>query len=308
MKKFAVIGDVHGQALELMKLLRRIEAEGVDAIFLAGDLVDRGPASVECVRIARTWLFTARNGQQTGLRVVLGNHEENHLAAHYKRVLPGRNFVPKVAHPDVHAALTEADYRWLDTLPHWIGFDSEDGQRWAVTHGGLPPGLTCPGWLGQRGGSILCRTGYLDEKTGRPLKPYEWSRRFWADEYDGRWGFIFFGHTSWKNVTFFKHAIGVDCSKHGKIAAVIVSTAEGGSSIQELYEEIPDWTPMLFFPKSEPKARTSQPLPRRAGPPRVVGGTLPRHYKHDDEAERYDDWLTSLGIVDPFANEEHRKP
>lgn len=323
MRKFAVVGDVHGQAAELMKLLRRIEADGIDAIFLVGDLVDRGPASVECVRIARTWVFTARNGEQTGLRAVIGNHEENHLYAHYKRVLPGRDFVPKVAHPDVQAALTEADFKWLDSLPHWIGFDTENGKKWAVCHGGLPLNTQCPGWLNKARGSQLCRTGYLDEVTGKPLKPYDWSKRFWANEYDGRWGFVFFGHTSWQQVTSFRNAVGVDCSKMGKIAAVVVSTEGPGEGMKALYEPIAGWTPKKSWddkkawsshqkslfptkspPRAEPPKAMAQPPLAPAGPPPVappkVLGTLPKFFKQDDEDERYDSWLADAGIKDPF--------
>lgn len=332
MKKFAVIGDVHGNALEFMRLLRRIEAAGVDAIFQVGDLVDRGPASVECVRIARGWTFTARDGSQQNLRCLLGNHEENHVYAHYKRVLPGRDFVPKVAHPDVQAALTPADFAWLDSLPLWIGFDTANGRRWAVVHGGLPLKTICPGWLGKSKGSVLCRTGYLDEQTGTPLKPYQTSKRFWANEYQGNWGHVFFGHTSFPKIARFAFATGVDCSKMGKVAAMIVdSEASGGQQAQEMYEPIIGWSPKkteddkrawqkhssqfkptqttMFRepPKKQepPRASVTVPAPvdeepRRAPPPNlssVLGPAKPKFESKPDSP-----W-ESLGIKDPFDND-----
>ena len=62
--RIAFIGDVHGHATAFMKLLRRLEDYGVDEIVQVGDLVDRGPDSIECVRIARTWTFTARGNRR----------------------------------------------------------------------------------------------------------------------------------------------------------------------------------------------------------------------------------------------------
>lgn len=319
MTKFAVIGDVHGNALEFMRLLRRIEAAGVDAIYQVGDLVDRGPASVECVRIARTWTFTTRTGKQRQLRCLLGNHEENHVYAHYNRLLPGRTYVPKVAHPDVQAALTEADYKWLDGLPLWIGFTSENGRKWAIVHGGLPPGMKVPGWLGKNAASVLCRTGYLDEMTGVPLKPYAHSRRFWAAEYNGRWGHVFFGHTSFDKIRSFPNATGVDCSKMGKVAGVIVDT--DNDKREEVYEPIGGWTPKkskddhnayrkwdsTLNPKQsrmfddEPRAeRRAPPAPL---PPSVVGKTRPRFDKKPDFDEEESLW-GRLGIKAPFSKDD----
>lgn len=318
--RFAVIGDVHGNVVEFMRILRRIEAAGVDAIYSVGDLVDRGPSSVECVRVARTWTFTTRKGVQRRIRVLLANHEENHLYAHYQRKLPGRDFIPKVAHPDVQAALTEADYAWIDTLPLWIGFTSEDGRRWAIVHGGLAPHVTTPGWLGKEKGSILCRTGYLDEQTGAALKPYAWSKRFWATEYNGRWGHVFFGHTSFDTVRRFDHATGVDCSKMGKVAAVVVDTeAKGRDERTEMYEPIMGWSPKRekdaggkekgwsqgFLFKDRP-TRDEPRAERRAPPaplPKFFGSSRPRFEKKDDEEALWD----RLGIKAPFTDDDDWK-
>lgn len=232
----AFIGDVHGRSIELMRMLRRLEAHGVDRIIQLGDLTDRGPASAECVRIARTWEFTTRKGKQRCLEVVLSNHEENHLYAHYKRILPGRDFVPKTQHPEVTDSLTEADYRWLDRLPFIIQVRAENGTRFTAVHAGFHPNMKTPGWYNKATGSKLCRIGYFG-RNGEILSPYAHSDRFWADEYDGRFGQVFFGHTSFQKVTQYKHAVAVDCSKFGRLAAVVASTEGDDQPLACFYED-----------------------------------------------------------------------
>jgi len=235
--RIGVIGDVHGQPTELLNMLLRLEKHGVDRIVSLGDLVDRGQTaanSVQCVRIASSWAFRARSGESRKIDVVIGNHEENHVYAHYGRVLPFRNYVPKSRHQDVTDALTEMDYAWLDSLPHWLTIDDGD-QKLCFTHGGVLNNMVAPGWYGKKMGSLLCRIGYLEERTGKILSPTERSKRFWADEYDGKHGHVFFGHTSFSKITKFPHATAVDCSKYGALAALVVST-EGETPV-EFYEK-----------------------------------------------------------------------
>lgn len=72
-----VLGDVHGCALTLTRLLERLELdEARDRLWLVGDLVNRGPSSLAVLRWAR------RRSLELGvrLRVVLGNHDLHLLA------------------------------------------------------------------------------------------------------------------------------------------------------------------------------------------------------------------------------------
>ena len=67
-----VIGDVQGCFASLEALLRKIEfRKNKDAIWLAGDLVNRGPRSVEVLRWARS---------TPGVDSVLGNHDLHLIA------------------------------------------------------------------------------------------------------------------------------------------------------------------------------------------------------------------------------------
>ena len=67
------IGDIQGCFESFMALLKRIDFDkGADQLWLAGDLVNRGPRSLEVLR----WVID----HESQCQVVLGNHDLNLLA------------------------------------------------------------------------------------------------------------------------------------------------------------------------------------------------------------------------------------
>jgi len=122
------IGDVQGCFDELTRLLERIKFNPKkDQIWLAGDLVNRGPKSAEVLRWAK------RLGPNK-VKVVLGNHDLHLLAT-----AAGIN---KHQHPmDTMDSVLEADDRdelitWLRKQP-LFHHDAELG--FSMVHAGLPP-------------------------------------------------------------------------------------------------------------------------------------------------------------------------
>ncbi|MDX1649056.1 MAG: metallophosphoesterase [Myxococcota bacterium] len=101
------VGDVQGCVRELEALFARVDAElGQDAWepWLVGDLVNRGPSSLEVLRAVRARADAGR------ARVVLGNHEVALLRTALGRRRPGPE--------DTFADVLEADRRegWVDWL------------------------------------------------------------------------------------------------------------------------------------------------------------------------------------------------
>jgi predicted phosphodiesterase len=70
MKQTIVISDIHGCLAETKLLLDKCNYNhGIDHVISVGDLVDRGPEPLECIRFMKDINAT----------VVLGNHEDKYL-------------------------------------------------------------------------------------------------------------------------------------------------------------------------------------------------------------------------------------
>ena len=118
------IGDVQGCYDQLMRLLERARFdERRDTLWFVGDLVNRGPQSLETVRFVK--------GLGARAVTVLGNHDLNLLA-----VAAG---VRKPHRGDTHEALLAAPDR--DELLAWLRHRSmmHAGGGYAMVHAGLLP-------------------------------------------------------------------------------------------------------------------------------------------------------------------------
>ena len=120
-----VIGDVQGCADAFDALLRCIEpCPGRDRIWLAGDLVNRGPDS----------LGVLRRAIRLGAECVLGNHDLHLLAvAHGARPLAATDTLRIVLDAPDRDRLLD----WLRRRP-LLHDDPESG--WTMVHAGVPPG------------------------------------------------------------------------------------------------------------------------------------------------------------------------
>jgi bis(5'-nucleosyl)-tetraphosphatase (symmetrical) len=119
------IGDVHGCATELENLLEDLDYDPArHALYYCGDIVNRGPRSLDALRLAR----------QTAAGAVIGNHDL-HLVA---RAAGGRDAKPMDTLEEVLSATDSAELiAWLRNRPVVI--------EWAdivLVHAGLHPGWT----------------------------------------------------------------------------------------------------------------------------------------------------------------------
>ena len=213
---FDIIGDVHGCAHELDRLLRRLgwhvrteaaeHPEGRTAVFV-GDLVDRGPSSVKVLRLV---MGMAEAG--TALAVP-GNHDVR-LA---ERLLAGpsgtdgrptRGLQEVQAHSPWFRARVA---RFVEGLPGHLRLD---GGRLIVAHAGLRESLHEDFSKASRRVAIFGEhTGA--EPSGRLI------RRDWAAEYEGR-ARVVHGHTRVREPQWRNRTIDIDtgCAKGGRLTAL----------------------------------------------------------------------------------------
>ena len=220
---FDIIGDVHGCALELERLLKRLgyrrasprtafrHPRGRRAVFV-GDLVDRGP---QVVRAARTVMRMAAAG--TAL-CVPGNHEMELLdclrdGAH--RAGPGTRRTTR----QIAALPPRARRRFLAGLeefvlrlpPHLL----LDGGRLAVAHAGITDEHIGRESAEARRFAIFGQTTGSLDRFGLPI------RVKWAAGYRGE-PLVVYGHTPVRRPEWIRNTVNIDtgCVYGGRLTAL----------------------------------------------------------------------------------------
>lgn len=180
------IGDLHGCIEEFEELLRKIQYNAkYMRIVLLGDLIDRGPDSVGCVRLARQLQFES----------IMGNHEDKHLRwrrHEQKHKSSGKpNPMHKLSYDKqiVQQSLSEEDFSWMSSLPLKLQLLNN---LWAV-HGGCTPRFK----LSEQPPNQIIRMRYLDcNGTPRSLgenfsQPPD--TKYWAEMWNGPESIVY-GH------------------------------------------------------------------------------------------------------------------
>ena len=122
------VGDIQGCFDELMQLLDMIQFNEDDTLWVAGDLVNRGPKSLETLR------FLKSLGERAV--IVLGNHDLHLLAVYYGAVKRKRS-------DTLDDILSAPD---ADNLMDWLRrqrlavYDGDLG--YFMSHAGMPPNWT----------------------------------------------------------------------------------------------------------------------------------------------------------------------
>lgn len=203
MARTIVIGDVHGCAAELEKLLSKVAPTRDDTLAFVGDLVARGPETRKVLRTVRAF----------GGLVIRGNHEE--------RLLDGRAALRTGAPPPklgkTHQALLEelddADWAMLEALPLSLDLP-EDGLR--IVHAGVVPGVP---FEAQDPYFLTHLRSIADDGT----PSVKWGR-LWGTLYSGP-PHVVFGHNARKDPQLHADATGLDtgCVYGGALTALVLT-------------------------------------------------------------------------------------
>lgn len=150
-----VVGDLHGSLDRLEAIMKHVNFDKTkDRMFSVGDLVDRGPRSIECLRLLREDWFHA----------VLSNHEQMMLEA-FQGGYMGQFWLQNgggwgadafmLSH-ELKKQETDPEYQLkylsdeaveiidlqalVEELPYLITVNMPDGKKFHVIHAELPPG------------------------------------------------------------------------------------------------------------------------------------------------------------------------
>jgi len=231
MKRHIIIGDIHGCIEELEELLKKIELNKSDKLYLIGDLIDKGLNSVAVVKkIYQLSLIHS-------VVLILGNHEEKFLR-YIKNKDSNRSALQEMQNvQEFDDLLKHLSYNEIEMVQSSFLYYSIPKINVLLVHGGIPENINI-----SKGNSLLWNdipkerikklrllmmTRMLNEKGDfLGLNDVAQNMYFWADKYDGRFGDVVFGHQPFigKTVKQFSNAIGIDtgCVFGGALSALII--------------------------------------------------------------------------------------
>ena len=235
MPKTYIIGDVHGCIDELQELIQQLAPTADDQLIFIGDLIDRGPDSSSVVRQIVQWL------KQLKVKLILGNHEEKFLR-YVQHIKEGSGIEKQMKHinqfPHLLNSLSDDELDFLGQAYHCLHIPEINtllihGGVWRNIHFPLPASYkyTSVESFAYKHLSLLGKTRYLDPK-GKFVSYGEEKPEdiFWAEEYKGQYGHIYFGHHPFiqSGPFHFAHATALDtgCVYGGWLTAVEITNQE----------------------------------------------------------------------------------
>ncbi len=221
-KRVIIYGDIHGCLDELKKLRKKIKPRDGDIEISVGDLVNKGPQSIETLRYI----------QKKGILSVVGNNEIKIMKFYKKSKQKGEGFLKTLRNfeQQVLSTMSVQDYHFLKSLPYFIKI-----KNLTILHGGIPNGVKLRDSMSDDDKEALTLMRYLDKDYHPiPYKNIEDRSAFWSEVYNGREGFIVFGHHPFKEPKIEEHAIGIDTGAvyGGYLSAIVFNQNSLGVDIK----------------------------------------------------------------------------
>ncbi len=202
-KRILMVGDVHGCFDELMDLLKKVNYKSSeDRLILVGDLINKGPKSLEVLKWVR----------ENHIEFVLGNHELGFINFLKNPNPKYKNFVRlKEQFGEELSEWTS----WLTSIPFFI-----EEKNFVVVHGGVIPELS----IEKTEPYILTQIRTWDGE-GKDMKNLD--NPPWYELYKGE-KTVVYGHWAAKGLNVREKTIGLDsgCCFGGKLSLLHLETRE----------------------------------------------------------------------------------
>ncbi len=221
-RRVIVYGDIHGCLDELKKLRKKIKPREKDIEIAVGDLVNKGPKSIETLRYI----------QKKGILSVVGNNEAKIMRFYKELQKKGNEFFKTLRNFEQHTLkkMSIQDYYFLKSLPYFYKIDNL-----TILHGGIRNRVKLREDMSKKEKESLTLMRYLN-KDGKPIPYKNFKDRFafWSEVYNGREGFIVFGHHPFKKPKIEEHAIGIDTGAvyGGELSAIVFNQNSLGVDIK----------------------------------------------------------------------------
>ncbi|VDI31500.1 Hypothetical predicted protein [Mytilus galloprovincialis] len=206
-RQIFIIGDVHGclEELEDLLVLANYESDKILLIFV-GDLVNKGPHSVQIIRKVR----------ELNAYAVRGNHEEIALVQ-YMTWRNGEVVIPRKCSWTTELNDDEVDF--LEELPYTIDIPSKNA---LIVHGGIVPGVSLENqnlthFISMRSLQIIGEELIASPRIfiGKPWASFWYGPRH-----------VYFGHDAARSLQQYPYATGLDtrCLYGGFISGIFLDS------------------------------------------------------------------------------------
>jgi bis(5'-nucleosyl)-tetraphosphatase (symmetrical) len=181
-----VVGDVHGCIDELKELLKTIQynKSQIRLVFL-GDLVHRGPSTLEVVRKVR----------ELDVECIMGNHEDKLLRWRkheaINKLFGKKNPMKAISDSEriANESLLEDDLTWMQSLPLKLNL----GNNWWAVHAGVEPRFS----LDRQSSSQIMRVRFVNQEgvaqSLNPDKSQPEGTVYWTEQWKGPENIVY-GH------------------------------------------------------------------------------------------------------------------
>jgi putative phosphoesterase len=123
--RIAILSDIHANLLALDAVLADAETQHVDGLTIAGDLITDGPDTAEVLKRVRS----------LNCPVIMGNREDYILRYRNGEKPAWDGSLQMAAVLWASKSISDADFRYISTLPEQVVVELEGGQSLRVVHG-----------------------------------------------------------------------------------------------------------------------------------------------------------------------------
>ena len=206
------VGDVHGCADELHDLLCKVRYRPCDVVVLLGDLVAKGPRSIDVIQMA----------MDINAMSVRGNHDQEVIRRSVtwrtSRHVRSTEKVKHNEHTRIAKELTPAQWSWLTELPYFVRSDDLSA---LFVHAGFQANLRLTDqdpWVMMTMRSLL---------PGHRASARCDFRFPWASLWKGPMT-VYFGHDAARGLQIYNHAVGLDtgCVYGAELTSMILPEKE----------------------------------------------------------------------------------
>ena len=184
-----------------MALRRRLDIVSGDREICVGDIIAKGPKSRAVLHFCK----------ENDVTVIRGNHEDKIVRYHrheMERLRTGKRNPMKLDEEvlALYASMSDEDIAYLDSLPLFVRMG-----KLTVVHAGILPATRLES-LDKKGAAQIMRVRYLNsEGNFVHLDASDPARHFWwSDLYDGRYGYVVYGHQPFLYPRVDRWSFGID--------------------------------------------------------------------------------------------------